>query len=274
MVRLPIALQLYSVRDFLEQDFADTIRKVKAMGYDGVEFAGLYGNSPADVKAICADAGVVPVSAHVPFGDLLNETEKTLAAYAEIGTRYVVVPYLPEEFRPHTGRFPEFIECVRRIGAAAADHGLKLGYHNHDFEFAKIGDKYALDLLYETVPAELLDTQLDVCWIKVAGECPVSYIKKYAGRTHLVHLKDFAGSRSSHMYELIGDERTKFSKTEEKNTFEFRPVGKGLQDFPPILAASEEVGAEWLIVEQDLPSMGMNALECAETSIRYLKALK
>ena len=91
---LPLALQLYSVRNELAADFRGTLEKVKAMGYDGVEFAGLEGNSAADVKAMCAEIGLVPISAHVPYQDMREDAASVLATYAEIGCLYVVLPYL------------------------------------------------------------------------------------------------------------------------------------------------------------------------------------
>ena len=75
MKKYPIALQLYSVRDFLQNDFEGTLKKVKAMGYDGVEFAGLYGKSGAEVRALCQEIGLIPISAHVTFTDMINDIE-------------------------------------------------------------------------------------------------------------------------------------------------------------------------------------------------------
>lgn len=273
MKKFPIALQLYSVRGDLEQDFEGTLKKVKALGYDGVEFAGLYGRSPAEVKELCASNGLVPISAHVPFVDMMADPEKVLGDYAAIGCKYVAIPYLTEEYRPGTPGFQKTLDGARLLGETAKKLGMTLLYHNHDFEFVKIDGKYALDVLYDTVPADLLQTELDTCWVNVGGEDPSAYVRKYAGRAPVVHLKDFylSGEKPEQMYELIGIESEK--KEEEKKTFEFRPLGKGMQDMPAILAASEDAGAEWVIVEQDEPSMGKSPMECAQISIEYLKTL-
>ncbi len=272
MKKFPIALQLYSVRDDLEKDFEGTLKKVKELGYDGVEFAGLYGKAPAEVKALCEKYSLVPISAHVPFVDMMADPEKVLGEYAAIGCRFVAIPYLTEEYRPGTDGFQKTIEGARLLGETAKKLGMTLLYHNHDFEFAKIDGKYALDVLYDTVPAELLQTELDTCWVNVGGENPAAYVRKYTGRAPVVHLKDFflSGEKPEQMYELIGIES---EKKEEKKTFEFRPLGKGLQDFPAILAAAEDAGAEWVVVEQDAPSMDKTPMECAEISIAYLKTL-
>ena len=123
--------------------------------------------------------------------------------------------------------------------------------------------------MYREIPA--LQTELDTCWVKVAGEDPVAYIRKYRGRAPLVHLKDFAGQKTEHMYQLIGVDDDQ--KQEAVSAFEFRPVGSGVQDFPAILAAAEEAGSSWVIVEQDMPSMGLSPIECARKSIEYLRTL-
>lgn len=268
----PIALQLYSVRDDLEKDFEGTLRKVKAMGYEGVEFAGLYGHKPAEVKKLLDEIGLIPVSAHVPFVDLMADPEGMVNDYAEIGCKYIAIPYLTPEYRPNGEKFAEVIEGAKVLGKAAKERGLTLLYHNHDFEFEKINGEYALDILYKSVPSDLLQTQIDTCWVNVAGEDPAAYLEKYAGRSPVVHLKDFVmpGKRPAKMYELIGIQD---DQKVEEDAFEFRPLGMGAQNFPRILEACKAVGAEWLVVEQDRPSMGKTALECAEASIKYLATI-
>ena len=267
---LPIAVQVYSVRDDAAADLRATLQSIKNMGYDGVEFAGLYGNKPADIKAMCAEIGLTPISAHVPYLDMVKDPEGVLGDYAEIGCSYVVIPYLTPEYRPGEDKFGEVIENAKMLGEKANALGMTLLYHNHDFEFIKLNGKYALDILYEEVPASLLQTELDTCWVNVGGEVPADYIRKYSGRTPVVHLKDFFGEKSDDMYELIGIE----SKAPKRPSgFEFRPVGAGLQNFPEILKASEESGAKWVIVEQDKPSMGLTAMESIKKSIEYLKSI-
>ena len=150
--------------------------------------------------------------------------------------------------------------------------GLQLLYHNHDFEFLKIDGEYALDILYNTIPAELLATEIDTCWVNVGGEEPSAYVEKYSGRAPIVHLKDFSGSKGNGpLYKLIGIEEEETEKAE--NTFEFRPVGYGCQDWKKIIASAEKAGAGWVVVEQDDPSMGKTPIECAQSSIEYLKTI-
>lgn len=268
-MKLPIAVQLYSVRDEMEKDFCGTVKKIKDMGYEGVEFAGLFGKSGTEVKAICDEIGITPVSAHVPYYDMLDNPEAVLKDYRDMGCKYVAVPYLTEECRPGTEGWTSTVEGIRKIAEAAEKMGIQLLYHNHDFEFIKIDGKYALDILYDTIPADLLKTEIDTCWVNVGGENPAEYIEKYSGRAPVVHLKDFHGSKGNGpLYKLIGiDDETEAVES----TFEFRPVGYGVQDWKKIVAAAEKAGAEWVVVEQDSPSMEKSPLECVQMSINYLK---
>jgi sugar phosphate isomerase/epimerase len=273
VMKFPIALQVYSVRDVLEKDFFGTLHKVKELGYDGVEFAGLYGNKPQEIGKFLKSIGLIPLSAHVPFVDLIADPKKVVSEYAEIGCSYIAIPYLTPEYRPNAEKFNEVIKGAEIIGKAASEAGLTLLYHNHDFEFDKINGKYALDVLYESVPCELLKTQIDTCWVNVGGENPADYIRKYSGRAPVVHLKDFVmpGRKPAKMYNLIGIDEDK--NDTETTAFEFRPLGHGVQNFPEILKACEDAGTQWVVVEQDKPSMGKTSMECAKISIDYLKNL-
>ena len=266
-----IAIQLFSLRDDAAADFYGTLKKVKAMGYDGVEFAGLYGNTPAAVKEMCEKLGLTPISAHVSYQEMMSDPRGVLSAYAEIGCSFVAIPYLTEDLRPGTPGFSEVVKNADMLGKIAKELGMTLLYHNHDFEFDKVDGKYALDILYDTVPADILQTELDTCWVKVGGEDPASYITKYSGRTPVVHLKDYVGGKSDNMYELIGIESD--GKAPDAKAFEFRPVGYGCQKFEGIFEAAKNSGAKWVIVEQDSPSMGLSPIECAKKSIDYVKTI-
>jgi sugar phosphate isomerase/epimerase len=257
----------------MEQDFKGTLQKVKALGYDGVEFAGLFNNTPAEVNAMCKEIGLVPISAHVPLADMLADVDKVVADYKAVGCEYIVVPYVTEERRPGGEKFYQMVDEIRAIGEKCKAAGLTLLYHNHDFEFKKLeSGEYGLDYLYANVASDLLQTELDQCWVKYSGLEPVEYLKKYTGRAPVVHLKDFhiEGKQEGDPYALIGLNENETKKT---SAFEFRPLGNGVQDIPAIIAAAKEAGSKWLVVEQDQPSMGKSPIECAATSMEYLKSI-
>ena len=271
-MKLPVMLQVYSVGGKAQQDFAGTMKKIREIGYEYVELAGLYGHSVEEVKKALDDAGLKAISAHVGLDEIYVDIITVLDNYREIGCKYVAVPYLCEGSRPGDPAFDRVMKKMMLIGSACADRGMTLLYHNHDFEFVTMPDgSFGLDYLYSHVPADRLQTELDVCWVNVGGENPAEYIKKYTGRAPVVHLKDFEGSKSEHMYELIGI-KSDDKKETVKNTFKFRPVGYGKQDFPSILEAAVAAGASYVVVEQD-NWYDTPALECAKMSRDYLKSL-
>ena len=273
MNNLPVALQTYTVRDVAEGDFAGVMKQVKAIGYDYIEIGGLYRLTPKEYKEILDANGLRAISAHVGIHEMINDTEGIASNYKFLGVDYLAIPYMPDELRPGRPGFDKIAEEIKRVGAIFKTYGITLIYHNHDFEFEKLPDgRYVLDALYEAIPADALETQIDTCWCLVSGVDPAAYIRKYAGRCPVVHLKDFfKEGEAADMYELMGQEETKGVKP--KGIFEFRAVGHGVQNFPPILAASLESGAKWVVVEQDTPIAGCTSIEDAKKSRDYLKSL-
>lgn len=130
-----IALQLYSVREDMEKDLPGTLRAVKAMGYEGVEFAGLYGYEPAALRALLEEIGLTAVSAHVPLEEWLVDSAACAAAYKTVGCRFAAIPWLNEDKRPGTPGFEDVKAVIPRIAAVCAAQDMPLLYHNHDFEF-------------------------------------------------------------------------------------------------------------------------------------------
>jgi sugar phosphate isomerase/epimerase len=268
-------LQLYNVRDELRADFDGTLQKVAGIGYRHVELAlaMAYGKSAAQTRASLDRAGLSAVSAHVPYQDMIADMDKVIGYHLEVGCKYIVIPFLGEEDRYPGANYGEVKKSIARLGEYCNKKGATLLYHNHEFEFAACNGKYALDDLYDSVPAGLLQTEIDVCWAKVGGVDPAEYILKYSGRAPVVHLKDFDSSQGGKVkaeYDLIGEAR----KAQAAGAFPFRAVGHGVQDIPGIVKAAQKAGAQWLVVEQDLPSPGMTAIECAKQSLDYLKSLK
>ena len=270
MKQFPIALQLFSVRDEMEADFEGTLRQVRELGYDGVEFAGLFGRSGGEVKQLCDRLGLTPISAHVTYAQMMDDPA-VWQDYRLLGCPHVASATLPPELRPAGGRLDEAIEGLKKLGACAQACGIRLAYHNHDYEFERIDGEYALDRIYREVPAALLDAQLDVGGVNVGGENPADYIRRYAGRVPVLPLKDFVGRRNDVAYALRATPADRRDEVERE--FELRPVGCGLQNIPEILAAAEDAGTQWLVVEQDRPSMGLSPLECARKSVEYLRSL-
>jgi len=268
MGKMKIGLQVYSVGSVAAKDFDGTMKQIKEMGYDGVELAGMYGIAAENVRDILKKYGLECVSAHVAYNELIADLDKTVAAYKCVGCKYIALPYMTEENRPTAPGFDKVMENIKKISDKCKEYGIQLLYHNHDFEFAKMPDgTFALDYLYSQLPAYIWP-EFDTCWVLVAGQSPVEYIKRYAGRVPVVHLKDFVGSKTENMYALIGIDK----KADVTSEFRFRPVGHGIQDIPAIMKAAEASGTDWCIVEQD-NSYETPCLEAAKMSIDYIKTI-
>ena len=253
-----VAIQLYSVRREMAADFEGTLKKIAEMGYRGVEFAGLHGKSAAEVKAICERYGLTPVSGHVQVRFI--EADPTLpATYAEIGTEYLAIA---GHQWGEDGDFDRSMERFRAACEAVRATGSRMHYHNHDNEiYCRIGDKYQLDAIFDAIGEDLLGCEFDVGWLTVAGEDPAAWIRRYAGRTPMLHMKDFYFDKPGC---IEGKKPADLADA---------TLGRGKLDVPAVLEAAKEVGVEWLIVELDEPEAGMTALECAKESYDYLASL-
>lgn len=268
---MKIGYQLYSARDDAEKDLLGTLKTIKALGYDGIELAGLYGKTAAEFKAAVDEAGLTVISAHVPQKEIEADMFKTISDYKLLGCKYIAIPYTDENCRPGGPDFAHTIAVMYRFGRLCREAGMQLLYHNHDFEFGKISGMYGLDFIYAAVDEDLLKTEIDTCWVKYAGEDPAAYVLSYAGRAPVVHLKDYVGVKGGkNPYALIGMEDD--SAKPDEIEFEFRPVGFGCQNFVDVCDASVKAGADWMIVEQDL-SVGRPALEAARLSREYLRSI-
>ena len=252
MKKALIGYQVYSAREEASKDLLGTLKQLKTLGYDGVEFAGFYGHTAEEVKNMLDEAGLVAFSDHVPFALIEKDMFGVIRDHLTIGCKYIAVPYLDEAHRPGQPGFADVIRTIVKFGRLCREAGIQLLYHNHDFEFEKISGMYALDFLYAAVEPELLKTEIDTCWVNYSGENPADYVRKYAGRAPIVHMKDFVGSRGgAQPYALIKADGSDDGKNSDSTAFEFRPVGYGCQDVKAIIEAGLDAGAFCFVVEQD-----------------------
>ncbi len=247
MATIPIALQLYTVRDQAAKDFPGTVRKVAQMGYAGVEFAGTGGLSASALRDLLAETSLQPAGNHTGLDQFVNSLDEVIAFNQTIGNKFVGVPYMPKEYQNPAG-FRKAAAMMNEFGAQLKQAGLVLYYHNHAFEFDVIDGERGIDILYKETDPNLVKMECDVYWVHYAGEDAAALIRANSGRFPLIHLKDMTGT---------GKERT------------FTEVGEGNIDFGPIFAASEAQGTEWYIVEQDI--CARPSLESARLSLENLK---
>lgn len=266
----PIAYQIYSAREEASKNLDAVLEQVASIGYDGVEFAGFYGHSAEDVKAMLDRHGLVALSSHVPMQLMEADMFGILSFHQKIGCKYIAVPFLDDQSRPGGPRFAQTLCMIQKFGTLCKAAGMQLLYHNHDFEFEKLSGQYGLDFLYDAIDCGILQTEIDVCWVKYFGEDPAAYIRKYAGRCPVVHLKDYEGEKSDiPVFELLGQQ----SQTKPgEMRFQFKPFGYGKQNAQEVVAAAIECGAKWFVVEQDIATP-YTPMEAAEMSMNTLRTL-
>jgi len=249
MKDLPIALQLYTVRDDVAEDYIGTLKKVAEIGYAGVELGGTGDMTPAEFKQVLADLGLKPAGQHIGLDQLETQLDRVIDDNLAIGNSFIVCPWLPEDRRQDAEGWKKTGELFDKIGAQCREQGLTFCYHNHSFEFARFDGEYGLDLLYGATDPELVKAELDTYWVQHGGESPAEYLRKYADRTPLIHLKD-----------MLPDEAKTFAE-----------VGEGILDWDAIFAEAEADAAVWGIVEQD--RCQRPPLESARLSLENLKKM-
>ena len=249
----PIGVQLYSVRDEMQRDMSATLAQVARIGYKEVEFAGYFGRSPEEVRAMLAQYGLSSPSAHIPLDAMRADPAAVAASAKTIGHEYVVVPYLPEEARRTLADWHGIARTLNDLGGQMSRAGLKLAYHSHDFEFAPIEGTVPYDILVgETDPA-LVKLEIDLYWATKAGQDPVAWFARQPGRFPLVHVKDSRGAPNNEM----------------------APVGSGTIDWKRIFAHRAEAGIQHYIVEHDTAAQYPGgAFASIAASYNYLSTLR
>jgi len=240
-----LGIQLYTLRDDCAKNFVATLEAVAAMGYEGVEFAGVYGGlDPKELAALLRRLKLACAGLHTSCEEIENPASSTYAYAKAIQASYLTCGYCD-------GLADDFPNALRRSIAAAKvaqQQQRVFTYHNHNHEFRKLNGEYALDLFYRSTDRALVQAEIDVYWVKKGGADPVPYLLKHAGRVPQIHLKDMDGDDGS-----------------------MTEVGNGIMDLPGIFNAASDMGTDWIIVEQD--TCKRPPLESARISINNLKQL-
>lgn len=246
MATFRIALQTYTVREEMARDFQGTLRQIAEMGYPAVQLSDTGGMSIAEAKAFLDSLGLTVFGGHFGLEHLEKDLDGVLELARGLGMEYVIVPWMPEELRRDAEGWKNVAARMNAIGEKVVAAGFVFGYHNHSFEFQRFDGKTGLDILMENTDPKLVQLELDTYWVKHGGEDPAAYIRQYAGRVPLLHLKDMAPDGS------------------------FAEVGHGILDWDSIFQAAEEAGVQWAAVEQD--TCQRPPLESARLSLEFLKS--
>jgi sugar phosphate isomerase/epimerase len=252
--RIPrLGLQLYTVRGEMQKDIERTLARVAEIGYKEVEFAGYFGKTPREIRAILDKNGLTSPSVHVPVDQILGNMPTVVDAAKTIGHEYLIMPWLDAKTMKSAADWKSLAGQLNKAGEAAQSAGLKFGYHNHDFEFQPIEGQLPFDILLNNTDPKLVVVELDLYWITKAGYDPLAYFAKWPGRTHLVHVKDGGA----------------------KPEFRMTPVGQGTIDWKRIFVQSGQAGIRHYFVEHDSAAEGgADPFVSIRTSFDYLSKLE
>ena len=248
MRRDRISLQLYTLREHTARDMPGTLRRLADIGYTAVETAGFGGLSPQDLRRTLDGLGLRASGAHVPLDAWEADPGSVIADMHAIGSPHAIVPIAPPDRRADPDAVARLAESFNRWGELCRAEGLTFSYHNHDFEFAPLGEGTMWDVLVRETDPGLVHFELDLYWIKYGGTDPEAVLRDVGDRVSLVHLKDMAPDE----------------------TRSDLPVGEGTMPWPDLLRTADELGVEWFIAEQDNPR---DALEDVEISLKKMEEL-
>ncbi len=246
--KIPIAVQLYSVRQLCQQDLPGTLAGLAKAGYQGVEFAGYYGRNAKELRKLLDDNGLRCCGTHTALNTLLgDELARTIEFNQTLGNPNLIVPSLPEKYRSSRQAWLDTAKLFTELAGKVSPQGMRVGYHNHAVEFKPVEGEIPWDLFFKNTPREVI-MQIDTGNCIMGGGDPIAYIKRYPGRARTVHIKEHSAAKRDAL------------------------IGEGDTDWKAFFAACESVGGtEWYIVEEE--SGAYPGLEAVTRSLANLRKM-
>ena len=246
-----IAAQLYTLRDFTKTpaDIAQTMKKVKQIGYDAVQCSALGPIEPKELKRIVDGEGITICATHTGYERMRDEPQPVIDEHQLWGCKHAAIGGLPQVYRSAEG-YSRFAKEASEVAKKLAEGGLVFSYHNHSFELERLNGRTALETLYGESDPKYFKSEIDTYWIQHGGGDPAAWIRKLKGRADIVHLKDMA---------IVEGKQV------------FAEVGEGNLNWEAILNACLEAGVEWYIIEQD--RCLRDPFESLAISLKNLKAM-
>ncbi|MGH7462061.1 MAG: sugar phosphate isomerase/epimerase family protein [Longimicrobiales bacterium] len=242
-----VGIQLYTVRRLMTTDATGTLSALAQIGYQEVELAGLYGRTPKDFRKLLDDHGLRAPASHIGSADLRQKREKVFDDALTLGHHWVIVPWVDAADRTPEG-IRKLADLLNESGAAAAREGLRIGYHNHEFEFkpAAGSTEILFDTLLSRTDPKLVDFELDLFWIQRGGGDSLAYFTRHPGRFVALHVKDM--TRDGKMVN----------------------VGEGSIDFAGLFAHADRAGVKHYFVEHDEPTSPINDARVSFVAVQKL----
>lgn len=247
-----IGIQLYTLRDLIAADFKGTLKKIRKAGYNSVEAAGygdrkFYGYSPKEYKEIVTDLGLQPTSSHSSVNP--ENISSAIEDHLSAGMDYIVVPWIPKEKYNTPDAYKKLADDFNIIGKACKEAGLGFGYHNHAFEFEKMGNEIPYNILIENTDPKYVFMQVDLFWMVYGGHQPEEYFTKYPGRFELWHIKDMDNTPARESVE----------------------VGDGIINYAKVFKMKDLSGMKHFFVEQE--AFKMDPIQSIRKSYKFLNSL-
>ena len=265
--KIPLGIQLWTVKDEAAKDLEGTLRKVYAAGFREIEFAGFYGKPAAEIGKLMKDIGFSLVSMHSGAGDIAKSGEQIIADARTLGLRYIVCSSpgvspekdkLPWEERMKAVDLTDWkwnADLFNKFGKQVSAAGMTFGYHNHSAEFKKFDGKTAFDFLFGNTDPAHVKIELDVGWVTVAGQDPIAILNQYKDRVIALHVKDVTKRESA-----------------DKDPPSVA-LGEGVIDWKKVIGTAKANGTKAFFYEQESP-FTRPILDSVKMSGDYLRKLE
>jgi sugar phosphate isomerase/epimerase len=240
---MKLGIQLYSVRQALNEDFKGTLAQLAQMGFEGVEFAFNFGGiAPQELAAFLKDQGLQTIGIYEQVQNLCDPDAEVYRQAEALGCKYLTFGLSPKMLEED---FDACLETCRKVALTASSKGVTACYHAHAHEFAKINGECALDIMLREIPEMAFEP--DTAWIKAGGEDVVGYMQKYVDRIPMIHAKDLDADGG------------------------ITELGNGVIEFKPVIEFAVASNIAWISYEQDTTKL--TAMESAQISLDYLRGI-
>jgi sugar phosphate isomerase/epimerase len=248
-----VAAQLYSIRDYIKTpgDIVQSMKKIRAIGYEAVQVSGMGPIPEEELNKVLNGEGLTCCATHESPAIVLDEPQKIIDRLHKLNCKYTAFPGPGSIVLDSQRAVLDMASRLDKSGKALHDAGLVLAYHNHNFEFKKVGGSIILETIYGNTNPQYLQGEPDTYWIQAGGGSPERWMTKLAGRLPLLHMKDYG--------------------VDEKHNAVFREIGSGNLEWPPIISLAEKAGCRWFIIEQDSNWINNDPFEALKMSFEFVK---
>ena len=270
-----VGIQLYTVREAMAKDPSGSLKRLADMGYRNVEHANyvngkFYGYAPKEFKALLDGLGLKMISGHTPLGpggwdesknDFSDTWKKTIEDGAIAGQKFVISQWIDETMRKNYDDLMRLLEKFNKSGELCKAHGMKFGYHNHDFEFSTVlNNQKIFDIIMQHTDPELVAQQLDMGNLYNGGAIAIAIVMQYPGRFELMHVKD----------EIKAEASKTGGAESSKEKYESTILGEGIVSTKQVCDTGRKNGTRYFIIEQEA-YQGKDPFDCSKTDLEVMK---